>query len=87
MKMKARPARSRSERLARMGPRRLNKATTIGEIKEEPSMTDLERLGLAMIGIAVAIIVGGALLGLIGAAIKRGSGRRVRPSMRVDCAG
>jgi len=31
-----------------MGPRRLNKATTIGEIKEEPSMTDLERLGLAM---------------------------------------
>jgi len=32
MKMKARPARSRSERLARMGPRRLNKATTIGEM-------------------------------------------------------
>jgi len=57
-----------------MGPRRLNKATTIGEIKEEPSMTDLERLGLAMIGFAVAIIVGGVLLGLIGAAIKRGRG-------------
>ena len=74
MKMRARPARSRSERLARMGPRRLNKATTIGEIKEEPSMTDLERLGLAMIGFAVAIIVGGVLLGLIGAAIKRGRG-------------
>ena len=32
MKMKARPARSRSERLARMGPRRLNKATPIGEM-------------------------------------------------------
>jgi len=57
-----------------MGPRRLNKATTIGEIKEEPSMTDLERLGLAMIGFAVAIIVGGVLLGLIGAAIKRERG-------------
>ena len=40
----------------------------------EGSMTDLERLGLAMIGFAVAIIVGGVLLGLIGAAIKRGRG-------------
>ena len=37
-------------------------------------MTDLEHLGLAMIGFAVAIIVGGVLLGLIGAAIKRGRG-------------
>jgi hypothetical protein len=37
-------------------------------------MTDLERLGLAMIGFAVAIIVGGVLLGLIGAAIKRERG-------------
>ena len=35
-------------------------------------MTDLERLGLTMIGFAVAIIVGGVMLGLIGAAIKRG---------------
>ena len=37
-------------------------------------MTDLERLGLAMIGFAIAIIVGGVLLGLIGAAIKRRRG-------------
>jgi len=37
-------------------------------------MTDLERLGLAMIGFAIAIIVGGVLLGLIGAAIKRARG-------------
>ena len=37
-------------------------------------MTDLERLGLAMIGFAIAIIVGGVLLGLIGATIKRGRG-------------
>jgi len=37
-------------------------------------MTDLERLGLAMIGFAIAIIVGGVLLGLIGAAFKRGRG-------------
>ena len=35
-------------------------------------MTDLERLGLAMIGFAIAIIVGGVPLGLISAAIKRG---------------
>jgi hypothetical protein len=35
------------------------------------SMTDLEPLGPAMIGFAVAIIVGGVLIGLIGAAIKR----------------
>jgi len=37
-------------------------------------MTDLERLGLAMIGFAIAIIVGGVLLGLIGAAVKGGRG-------------
>jgi len=37
-------------------------------------MTDLERLGRAMIGFAVTIIVGDVLLGLIGAAIKRGRG-------------
>ena len=37
-------------------------------------MTDLERLGVALIGFAVAVVVGGVLLGLIGAAIKRGRG-------------
>lgn len=30
-------------------------------------MTDLERLGLSLVGFAVAVIVGGVLLGLIGA--------------------
>jgi len=47
---------------------------TPGGQEGDRSMTDLERLGLAMIGFAVAIIVGGVLLGLIGAAIKRGRG-------------
>ena len=36
-------------------------------------MTDLERLGLAMIGFAIAIIVGGVLLGLIGATLRAAS--------------
>lgn len=36
-------------------------------------MTDLERLGLALVGFAVAVIVGGVLLGGIGAWI---TGRR-----------
>ena len=34
-------------------------------------MTDLERLGLALVGFAVAVIGGGVLLGLVGAWIKR----------------
>ena len=34
-------------------------------------MTDLERLGLGLVGFAVAVIVSGVLLGLIGAWIKR----------------
>jgi len=35
-------------------------------------MTDLERLGLALVGFAVAAVAAGVLLGLIGAWIKRG---------------
>jgi hypothetical protein len=34
-------------------------------------MTDLDRLGLALIGFAVAVVVGGVLLGLIGAWITK----------------
>jgi hypothetical protein len=34
-------------------------------------MTDLQRLGLALIGLPLAIGVGGVLLGLIGAWIKK----------------
>jgi len=30
-------------------------------------MTDLERLGLALVGFPLAVVVGGVLLGLIGA--------------------
>jgi len=37
-------------------------------------MTDLERLGLALVGFAVAVVVAGVLLGLIGARITRGRG-------------
>jgi hypothetical protein len=35
-------------------------------------MTDLKRLGLALVGFAVAVVVAGVLLGLIGTWIKRG---------------
>jgi hypothetical protein len=35
-------------------------------------MTDLDRLGLALVGFALAVIASGVLLGLIGAWIKRG---------------
>jgi hypothetical protein len=35
-------------------------------------MTDLERLGLALVGFALAVVVGGILLGLIGAWIRKG---------------
>ncbi len=35
-------------------------------------MTDLVRLGLALVGFAAAVIAVGVLLGLIGARIKRG---------------
>ena len=39
-------------------------------------VTDLERLGLGLIGFAVAVVVAGVLLGLIAAWIsKKGSGR------------
>ncbi len=37
-------------------------------------MNDLERLGLGLVGFAVAVVVAGVLLGLIGAWIKRGRG-------------
>lgn len=35
-------------------------------------MTDLERLGLALVGFAMAVVGGGVLLGLIGAWITKG---------------
>ena len=35
-------------------------------------MTDLDRLGLALVGPAVAVVLGGVLLGLIGRLIKGG---------------
>ena len=38
-------------------------------------MTDLVRLGFGLIGFAVAVVVAGVLLGLIGARITRGRGR------------
>ena len=34
-------------------------------------MNDLERLGLALVGFALAVVGGGVLLGLIGAWIKK----------------
>lgn len=34
-------------------------------------MTDLERLGLVLVGFPLAVVVGGVLLGLIGAWIKK----------------
>jgi hypothetical protein len=37
-------------------------------------MNDLVRLGLALIGFAVAVVVAGVLLGLIGAQIMRARG-------------
>ena len=38
------------------------------------SMTDLVRLGLGLIGFAVAVVAAGVLLGLIGASIKKRRG-------------
>jgi hypothetical protein len=38
-------------------------------------MTDLERLGVALVGVALAVLVAGVLLGLIGAWIRRASRR------------
>jgi hypothetical protein len=35
-------------------------------------MTDLERLGLALVGFAVAVTLGGVVLGLIASRIKKG---------------
>ena len=37
-------------------------------------MNDLVRLGLALIGFPVAVVIAGVLLGLIGARITRGRG-------------
>ncbi len=34
-------------------------------------MTDLERLGLALVGFALAVVVGGVLLGLSGGWLKK----------------
>jgi hypothetical protein len=33
-------------------------------------MTDLERLGLALVGFAIVVVVGGVLLGVVGAWIR-----------------
>ncbi len=44
-----------------------------GTIEGRFDMTDLERLGLALVGFAVAVVSAGVLLGLIGAWIKRGT--------------
>jgi len=44
------------------------------DTRKNRPMTDLERLGLALVGFAVAVVVAGVLLGLIGARIKRGRG-------------
>ncbi len=38
-------------------------------------MTDLERLGLTLVGFAVVIVGGGVLLGLVGAWITKQRGR------------
>jgi hypothetical protein len=38
----------------------------------EGAMTDLERLGLALVGFALAVVAAGILLGLLGAWITRG---------------
>lgn len=40
-------------------------------IEGRSAMTDLERLGLALVGFAVAVVAAGVLLGLIGAWITR----------------
>jgi hypothetical protein len=40
------------------------------------NMTDLERLGLGLIGFAVAVVVAGVLLGLIAAWINKNRGHR-----------
>jgi len=34
-------------------------------------MTDLERLGLALVGFAIVVVVAGVLLGLVGARITK----------------
>jgi hypothetical protein len=41
-------------------------------------MTDLERLGLALLGFAIAVVVAGVFLGLVGVWVtkRRGGGRR-----------
>ena len=39
-------------------------------------MTDLERLGLALVGFAIVVVVGGILLGLAGARITKRRGGR-----------
>jgi hypothetical protein len=48
---------------------------TSDEARNE-DMTDLERLGLGLIGFAVAVVVAGLLLGLIAAWITKSRGRR-----------
>ena len=44
---------------------------TAAHTRMDRSMADLQRLEFAMIGFAVVIVLGGVLLGFIGAAIQR----------------
>src|SRR2546422_11492725 len=48
------------------------------------SMTDLDRLGLALVGFALAVVVGGVLFGLIGAWIKKARYWTDEPSSRAQ---
>src|SRR5207245_10840271 len=48
------------------------------------SMTDLDRLGLALVGFALAVVVGGVLFGLIGAWIKKAREWTDEPSSRAQ---
>jgi hypothetical protein len=50
---------------------RLGQRRRAGAIEGRFDMTDLGRLGLALVGFAVAVVGGGVLLGLIGAWLKR----------------
>src|SRR6266446_1686191 len=54
-----------------LSPTQSSRAPDVGG---QGSMTDLERLGLALVGFALAVVVGGVLLGLVGAWITKSRG-------------